>query len=427
MRVCLLAADSYHTDPRLALEARGLAEAGHDVIVVCRGAATDFGRELTNGIDVDRLPVDASPFDTDGVPRGLGYAATTTQSDWASGVRRIDKEGSLDAICVRGFPLAKTGLAVGDDLDVPVALDFAADPIETIASRRAATGVRALAGTPGSLAARSLTPIRRLRRLESTCVSRADRLVVASEEARARYVRERDVPSERVRVVRSTVALDRFDAARSDDPARLESWAVDSPDDPTDATLDTDADSAAFTVAAPGPFVPDRGFEALLDAVAHLDSAVTDARLLLVGDGPDRYVSTLREHASDAGIETRIRVVPSGFLPAALDRADATVLPYSRSAFAATALPHALLASFAAGTPAVVGDVPPLRRVLTRADAGLVTTDAATDIAAALRVLGRDPDRARTLGANGREASEPGGPFDAARDRAAAAGLFDER
>ena len=111
-------------------------------------------------------------------------------------------------------------------------------------------------------------------------------------------------------------------------------------------------------------------------------------------------------------------------LPAHLALADIAVLPFPESEYATTVLPGTLFESFAAGTPTVVGDVSPLRRVLTHADAGLVASDSHTDLAAALRVLRRNPERAAGLGANGRRAVEPGGAFDAARDRAAIARAY---
>jgi glycosyltransferase involved in cell wall biosynthesis len=422
MRVCLLSSRPYPPDSRLALEARGLLDAGHDTVVLCprrasRGADgsedagdAEAGREMVGGLDIDRLPVDDPPFGSEATPQAIGAATGSTHSAWESGIERLDRELPIDAIGVQGLALAKTGLEAGEDLEIPVVLDFDADPVARLAHRRSVGESKNLLTQPGALAARVRSPLRRLRRLEASAISRADRVVVASEEARAQYVRDRDLPPEKVRVVQSTVDLPVFDAASARSPVGL------------DFSPDSD-----FIVTYPGSLVPERGLETLIDALAQLAKATSDARVVLPGRGPETYVESLRERADRAGVAERVtfaaRAGPED-VPAHLALCDVSVLPFPESEYATTALPGALFASFAAGTPTVVGDVSPLRRVLTRADAGLVATDSHTDLAAALRVLRRSPERAADLGANGRRAVEPGSAFDAARDRVAIARAY---
>jgi len=411
MRICMLSSDRYPTDHRIATEARGLRDAGHDVVLCCRGSDSEPGREIVGQVDVDRLPVDEPLFDAAGTPDSIGYAATNTHSAWESGITRIDGEAPIDAISVHGLALAKTGLEVGEDLDVPVVLDVAADPVSRLAGRRKTRELKTLVGQPAALASRALSATRRLRRLEAACVERADRVVVASEEARARYVRERDVPSKRVRVVRSTVDLATFDAASEKSPTGVDF----SPDD-------------EFVITYVGSIVPERGLETFVDALGRVNEVMPDARCVLVGRGPDAYRDAIRERADRAGVGDRLTVATRagpGDVPAHLALCDVSVLPFPPSEFSETALPGTAFESFAAGVPLVVGDVSPLRRVVTRADAGLVASASHTDLAAALRVLARSPERAAALGANGRRASESGGPFDAARDRLAVTRLYE--
>ena len=412
MRICVLSPHQYPTDYRIAVQARGLRDAGHDVVLLCRGRDSEPGREIVGDLDVDRLPVDEPLFDAAGTPEGIGYAATNTHSAWESGITRLDEERPVDAICVRGLALAKTGLEAGDDLDVPVVVDFAADPVSRLAAHRKARELKTLVGQPAAVASRAIAPTRRLRRLEAACVERADRVVVASEEARARYVRERDVDPERVRLVRSTVDLAAFDAASEGSPVGLDF----SPD-------------GEFLLTYAGPIVPDRGLETLVDALAQVQEVMAESRCVLVGNGPEEYEDDLRERADRAGVADRLTVATRagpGDVPAHLALCDVSVLPLPPSEYAATALPGTLFQSFAAGVPVIAGDVPPLRRALTRADAGLVASDSATDLAAALRVLGRSSDRAAALGANGRRETEPGGAFDAARDRVRVARVYED-
>lgn len=410
MRICMLHSGRYPSDPRIAGQAAALRDDGHDVVLLARGGEDEPGRERIEGLDVDRLPVEAAPFGPEDLPAGLGYALSGTHSAWSTAIERIDDERTIDAIGVRGLPLAKTGLEAGEDLGVPVVLDLPERFVDRLGRWRASQGLKAIVRRPPTLVGRALLGPRRLSRLEASAIERADRLVVGSEERRGAVLRERGLDPERVGVVRSTV-----------DPAAFDELAAGTSTGPEFGSEDD------FVVTYAGPLLPNGGLETLVDAVGRIAESLPTVRLLLVGNGPEEYAAGLRERAEEAGIEGRVTVVERAGAedaPAHLATSDVCVLPATADGDAATTLPHALFQYLAAGKPIAVGDAPPLRRVVTRADAGLVAGDADTDLAAAVRVLGRDRDRATRLGANGRASIERGGPFDAARDATAIARLY---
>lgn len=412
MRICMLHSGCYPPESRIAGESVALSADDHDVVLLARGDDGDPGRERIEGLDVDRLPIETAPFGPEDLPAGLGYALRGTHSAWSTAIKRLDGERAIDALHVHGLALAKTGLDAGEDLGVPVVLDLPECFADRLCRWRVVRGWGAFVRQPTALVGRLVCGPRRFRRLETSCVERADRLVVGSEEARGQYLRNEGLDPERVSVVRSTVDRDPFDELAAGTPVGLDF----SPDE-------------EFIVTYVGPLLPESGLETLLDAIGQVVESRPTVRLLLVGDGPEEYVRTLRERAEAAGIEERLTVAERAraeHVPAHLATSDVCVLPATTGGDGATTLPHALFQYLAAGKPVAVGDVAPLRRVITTTESGLVVPDSHTDLAAALCVLGRDPNRAARLGTNGRAAVESGGAFDAARDAAAVARLYRE-
>jgi glycosyltransferase involved in cell wall biosynthesis len=64
---------------------------------------------------------------------------------------------------------------------------------------------------------------------------------------------------------------------------------------------------------------------------------------------------------------------------------------------------HTYLEAWSAGLPVIAGDIPPLREVVREGIDGLHVANAPRPIAEAILALLRDPDRARRMGASGRE------------------------
>lgn len=129
---------------------------------------------------------------------------------------------------------------------------------------------------------------------------------------------------------------------------------------------------------------------------------VPDARLRVIGDGPERA----RLEAAAAGSDAATRIRFEGFRPqteiaAALTSATALVLPSMRECGGAV-----ILEAFACRTPAIATDWGGPQDYVTR-DTGILVAPSGRDafvegLAAAMRTLGTDPALAARLGAAGR-------------------------
>jgi glycosyltransferase involved in cell wall biosynthesis len=154
-------------------------------------------------------------------------------------------------------------------------------------------------------------------------------------------------------------------------------------------------------VGSVGRFVPEKGYEHLLDALRLARNEIADLRWLAVGDGALR--ATLRARATSAGLDGA--VVWAGLrqdVEALLPAMDLWVMSSVEEG-----LPVALLEAMAAGCPIVatrIGGIPDA--VEDGQEAILVPPGDPAALAAAVVDLLRDPERARRLGDAARRRAE---------------------
>src|SRR6266404_5595692 len=156
----------------------------------------------------------------------------------------------------------------------------------------------------------------------------------------------------------------------------------------------------AFVVAGLGRFVPVKGFD-LVAALPPLVAAVPSARLVLVGDGPERRA--LEAQAVALGVRGRLLV--TGAMPdiaVGLAAADALAAP-SRN----EGMGRALVEAMALGLPVVASEVGGIPAVVADGETGRLVPPGEVDaLASALIELGRDGALRVKLGAAGAARAE---------------------
>lgn len=143
--------------------------------------------------------------------------------------------------------------------------------------------------------------------------------------------------------------------------------------------------AAAFVVLGLGRLVPVKGFDVLVAALPTLAAAVPSARLVLVGEGPER--GALEAQATALGVRARLSVL--GATPdvaACLAAADVLAAP-SRN----EGMGRVLVEAMALGLPVVGAEVGGIPAVVADGETGrLVPPGDAAALAEALIELGRD-------------------------------------
>ena len=158
-----------------------------------------------------------------------------------------------------------------------------------------------------------------------------------------------------------------------------------------------------FTAGFVGTLKPWHDTATLVAALPLLRTRVPDARLLIVGDGPER--ERLAAAAQALGLVDAIEftgALPPDRVPEQIARMHAGVAPY-RGGDPFYFSPLKLYEYMAAGLPVVASDVGGLTRIIAKAGCGCtVPPDDSAALAAALADLAQEPERAANLGAAGR-------------------------
>ncbi|MFQ6550227.1 glycosyltransferase family 4 protein [Aestuariibius sp. 2305UL40-4] len=175
--------------------------------------------------------------------------------------------------------------------------------------------------------------------------------------------------------------------------------AVDPERFPTSAPLA----AAPFTIGFLGSLKPWHGLPTLVEAFTRVHAARPEARLLIIGDGPER--SAIEDALGRAGLRDSAEftgLLPASAVPAALARLDVGTAPYGATeAFYFS--PLKIYEYMAAGLPVVTSDTGHLPEIVTHGSTGLIVPpDDPAALAAGLMRLAGDAALGRRLGAAGR-------------------------
>lgn len=207
--------------------------------------------------------------------------------------------------------------------------------------------------------------------------------IIAESETRKRALADKEVPAERMTIVRNPIDTELFSERQPDEElANAVGIDVDSP-----------------TIVYTGSLQDYQGIPDLIEAVSYVIESVPDVQLLLVGPGDlDRY----RSSAADLSIGDRVVFTgPEPFerMPAYLAFGDVGVCPRRYGANQ----PTKLLTYMSAELAAVTTDIEGVKHLIDGDNGIIVPTESPEALASACTQLLRDDSLRDAVGARGRE------------------------
>jgi glycosyltransferase involved in cell wall biosynthesis len=358
--------------------ATGLARKGCDVLLITSEHAERKVREQVEGIEIHYLPIAARSMALTGA--GAAWMAASREK-----VRQLHAERALDVIHSQSF----CGIHLAGALPgVPVIATLHGthvDELRTRAGLMKASWPRAPIAT-ARLGVLWLLMFSRLLR-EGPRVRRLDAVIATSREQHALLAERYGVPKSKLHDVWNGVDQDRF-----------------SPTEPGAA------ERSALGVAAGDPIVlavarlfREKGIHYLLDAWPALRASHPTARLIIVGDGPERVALEARTRSlGEAGVRF-MGTVPLESLPALYAAADVFVNPTVR----VNGYDLTILQAMAMARPVVVSNIGSVPTAVEDGTDGFLVppADPSALAAAILRVLD-DPVASAAVGARARSTVE---------------------
>lgn len=370
LRICHVWDADYPWDVRVEKVSRALTDAGHDVAIVARNRRREALTERLAEGTVHRLP----PWRWLGrrLDRALMFPAFFSPR-WYAAIARTIRAQRSDVLLVRDLPLAPTAIVAARRAGVPVVMDMA-ENYPAMLQELWDTGVNrpvdTLVRNPRAAAA-----------IERWVLPRLDHLITVVEESSDR-VRAVGVPVPPITVVSNTPSSSRV------------------------ATVDAETrhprDRAPKLVYL-GLLEEPRGLRSVLHAVRLVLDRGHRVTLDVVGDGRERasFQAEARHLQLSEDVVAFHGRQPHEVALRFVEEASVGLVPHLATGNWISTIPNKLFDYMAAGLPVVASDVPPVRRVLNDARAGLLHApgDAASLAGALAAVL--DAPLRRELGRQG--------------------------
>ena len=372
-RILMVLDQDFPPDIRVENEALSLIDAGFDVSLLSVGIEKLPVRDMHRGIHLFRRRL---PKQVRNKMRGLAGTVPLLTLFLEREIRKVYREKPFDALHMHDLHLFGGGIRAGRGLGIPVVGDLHENYVDALQWYAWSTRF------PGKF----VVSIPRWRRIERRWVNAVDRVIVVVEEMKARNI-ELGVDSNRLCMVSNTIRREEFDRF------------------PVEAEIVASVRSE-FTVLYTGGIDLHRGLGPVVRAMPAVIAKIPSARLVVVGEGRTR--GELQKLAADLGIDDSVTFTgwqDQALLKSYIIGSHVCLVPHLKSTHTDATIPHKLFHYMYLEKPVVVTDCLPLKRITEETQCGLVFPSGdSSALAKALLALAADPDMARHMGQNGRQA-----------------------
>ncbi|WP_075937150.1 glycosyltransferase [Halosegnis longus] len=377
MKILMLVRGEYKSDIRIRREAEGLVEAGHHVRVICHNADAEKDFEQVSGVDITSVSYEYKNWAR--FIEGI-YAVSWYHPILLWKIRNLLSEQEYDVVYYHDIHYAKVATQVSKWFNLKIVADLhEMYPQDVETWRKSFTLSEKL--HPRTL----LKPVWRFQRLERFAVTHADVLVTVSQGLLDYFIERYNFDESGV-VIRNVPDLKRLDA--------MPIQSLDYPEE--------------FVISYIGGFTPQRGLETIIEAMPEILQTAPDTRLLLIGDGTEAYVGSLKKLCRDVGVRDNVEFtgwVEFEKVRSYYEASDVSLVPIYETHSGNDVLPNKLFQSMAFRTPVVVSNHPSMSQIVNESGAGVVFDENKT-LSDAVLSLYQNPEKQREMGERGRKAVE---------------------
>lgn len=334
----LLISYDFPPDIRVEKEARALLATGHQITLVCENRKDRPARELWNGIEIIRLPLQPLWW------RRINTATlfiTLRSPLWEWHVKKIVQAEKPDVIHVHDLSFVGPGLRVARKFNLPIVADLHETYPEYLQLRRTVSRnlIEWLSFDP-----------KRFARYEQRVIPRCDYVIVVVEEA-AERIEKLGVGAGKIFVVGNTEDVDAV--GPSDQEVALP--------------------HSEMKLLYVGGIGPHRGLDTVIKAMPRILERIPSSVLVIVGDG--LCLLALKELARQLRVEQAVQFEgrqPFAKVHSYIKASDVCLVPHVANPFTDTTMPHKLFQYMYMQKPVIVSSAKPLARVVRESESGLV-------------------------------------------------------
>ena len=375
MKILFVWDSDYPWDIRVEKICDTLIENGHEVHLVCRNKSKKSKEETYNELHIHRISCLPKLF------RNLNEIYTFPiffSPVWLSRIYKVIRTYKIDLIIVRDLPMALAGVFVGKVNKIPVILDMAEcypELVRLIWKYEPFRIQNVFIRNPYFVDI-----------IENKVLKHVNHIFVMVEESKQRLI-NKNVNKERISIVSNTPILNKFSAAKSTYPGKLNNK------------------QNKLILLYVGFVNYSRGLDTVIESIKEYIKTDKHIYLIILGTGSaiDNLKATVKKYNlnEQVGFEGW---VDNKVVPEYIASSDICLVPHHKCSHWDNTIPNKLFDYMAAGKPVLVSNVNPVKRIVEETDCGSVYRDYDIDDFINQIFKLKNTDLRNNLGRNGVEA-----------------------
>lgn len=374
MKILMVLSDNtYPPDIRVNKETKALINADHKLFLIAKRGVNQCKNEINNKVHIFRINY---PFGTVPLFSGFLYFVFYRYLLFIY-IIFLSRKHNIDALHVHDLPLGLATCLAGKCIKKPVVFDMHEDYVEMVVWN--IKGEKKIKNIFYSIISKILKIEERI------CLSLSSRIIVVVKEEIGRLT-AMGIPLKKIEVISNTADLEEIEKCSLDATIKLDN---------------------KFVISYIGGFSQHRGLDTLIESMPLMLKEISNAHLLLVGDGVMKnYLLQLCED-----INIKENVTFTGWVPfeeamGYIKNSDICTIPYHRTRQTNKSFPHKLSQYMYLQKPILVSDVDSLKRIIEETHCGIVFEAGNSNDLAKKVINAKKKGILKRLGINGKKAAE---------------------